>query len=166
MRVLCIDPAHAFCSAVSGKNPFRIALQRTDKGRGRCSQVQFESVFLHDLCNSLDEARSDADALIIRQHDKPVNPFRALLHREIDDPGMTDDFTVDHADILLRRRVQVGIQIVILPEYFPYLLFNCVVNPVYFQVDFGAVELSPAVKKRFSSVSYIQSGSSQSMMSR
>ena len=131
----------------------RTFTQRSNERRCCCGQIQLVPVRPDDFSNGGDERRTDAHALIVRQYHKAMHPLCTLFHGEKDDARMTHDLAVDNANILLCGGVQVGVQIVILPKDFPSLLLNCVVNPVYFKLDWRAVELSRTRKKRCASVS-------------
>lgn len=160
---------HGFVSVfdlpASHKHPIRAAFQCVCNG-GRCGcQIDFKPVPFLNLCNLCDERRTHAAPLIIRQHNKAVYALFALLHRHINDPGMTYKPPFVYANILRCRRVQVCVQIMIFPKDVPNRRFMSIVNPVYFNVDCGAVDAPHCPKKRISSVLKIQSGCNQSIIS-
>lgn len=78
---------------------------------------------------------------------------------------MSYEATLPNTYVLPSGGVYIGIQIVILPKYFPDFFSIFWLNPIYIEFNFGAVESPLCAKKRFWSVSYIQSGASHSITS-
>lgn len=147
------------------KHPIRAAFQRVCNG-GRCGcKVDFKPVAFLNLCNLCNERRTNAATLEIRQYNKPVNALFAFFHRHVNDARMTNKSPFVYANILRCRRVQVCVQIMIFPKDVPNRRLMSIVNPVYFNVDCGAVDVPHCPKKRISSVLKIQSGCNQSIMS-
>lgn len=149
----------------SGEQPLVRPIE-CEPNRRCCSDQLHREFFLRvKFCNKGYEVRTDTYPLIVGKDYQSVNLLKTFPQRCLYDTRVDYQLSVHNTDILLGWFSEVSIQIVILPKYSPYLLLIKSANFVYVNSVLWGDIFPLCTKKRFWSVSYIQSGCRYSTMS-